>query len=625
MHPSSPVRFRRFLGRPAGFVAMAVLIGACASPPVPRTTDAQTNETTLHVLMTEPTYHGLDPQASYTYAQWELLRCCLVRSLMTYRGVPGIAGTQFVPDLAAAPPSVSSDGLVWTFRLRRGIHYAPPLAGMEVTAGDVVRALLRAGSPDPGYNPGTVYLPLIEGFGAYADGKADSIAGVSTPDDYTLQVRETRPDASIVHLFAMPFSAPIPQLPDRPDAVLGVADGHPFRSNFESLPTKVGYGPFLVATGPYMYEGAANLNPSSPPEEQIPATGFSPAWFAGGEFHGSITLVRNPSWNVATDPNRPATADRIEVRVAPAGEALFDELTGGSVDVSMGSEVPPGVLRRLRSSESTADRLIEATGSGTTHLAINVAQPPFDDVHVRRALALALDRPPLAASTSDGGTITSHLVPDPMEGSLLSSWNPFASPDDAGNLSAARTEMKASRYASRGRCSAPACKDVLVGIFFGDDRTVHALRAALTSLGISADFRDDLKCAPRQHVALCSIAWAVDYPDPGNVFVAFLWLDSAFGSGPSLVGVPPDDLRRWGYSVPRVPSVDQDYTRCAAELGVRSTMCWARLDQLLVGKVVAVIPFAVDETIRLQGTRVTSYSFDQAFGEPSLDRIVVST
>lgn len=60
--------------------------------------------------MTEPAYHGFDPQASYSQPQFELLRCCLVRTLMTYRGVPNFEGTQPVPDLATSPPSVSTDG-----------------------------------------------------------------------------------------------------------------------------------------------------------------------------------------------------------------------------------------------------------------------------------------------------------------------------------------------------------------------------------------------------------------------------------------------------------------------------------------------------------------------------------
>ena len=579
---------------------------------------------TLRVDMTQATFQGLDPQGSYTYGQWELLRCCLLRALMTYRGVPGTEGAQVVPDLAASPPTVSADGLVWTFHLRHGIHYAPPLENVEVTAADVVRALLRSGSSrDTGFNAGVAYLPLIERFQEYASGKAESIAGVSTPDAYTLQVKETRPDASILHLFALPFSAPIPPMPGRPDAILGVATDHPLDVDYNSVPSKPGYGPFLVATGPYMFEGSTALDPSAPPQQQEPVPGFKPAWFVKGDYRGSIAMVRNPSWDPATDPNRPAIADRIEINVAPAEQSMFDEFTGGSADVLLGDNPPANVVRRFRSSPSTAGDVVEFSGSQSDYIAINLAQPPFDDPHVRRALAFVLDRRALVASRYEYGTIASHLIPDPMEGSVLSSWNAFPSTNAEGDLLAARAEMDASKYGKNGKCAAAACSDVLVLLNGQEVETLRTLRAGLSSIGIRAVFQAKDCLDPRAHAALCEFGWAVDYPDPGNFFVPDLSSRIAGAPTPTLLGSTAEELRSWHYEVRRVPSIDGDYERCAAELGVRATLCWARLDQLLVGRIVGIIPFGVAQTIRLQGARVASYSVDQAFGEPSLDRIAL--
>ena len=575
--------------------------------------------------MTQPSYQGFDPQVSYTSPQWEVLRCCLLRTLMTYRGLPGSEGTKLYPDLAAAPPSVSSDGLTWTFRLKRGIHYAPPLEDVEIKAQDIVRALLRSGSPDVPFNAGVYYLTLVEGFDEYAAGEAESIAGVSTPDDYTLQIRETRPDASIVHLFAMAFSAPIPPQPGDPEATFGVAEGHPFEvdDSYEQAPTKIGYGPFLVASGPYMIEGAPEMDLTLPPEERTPAQGFTPAWSdVDEEIRGSLTLVRNPSWDRATDPNRAALPDRIEVVIQPADESLFDALTDGSVDVTLGRDHPPDVIDRLRSAGETAGLVVQTPGPASSYLAMNVAQPPFDDVHVRRALAFALDRSTLPAAPFDAGSVTSHLVPDPMEGSFLSAWDPFTSVGSEGNLEAARAEMDASRYGRKGRCAAPECDRVLLGLYAGESDP-RPIQAALESLGISSVVRELAPCAPEDHIALCMAGWQVDYPDAGNFFVPHLSGQLTPDQGASLLGASPEDLREWKYDVREVPSIDQDYSRCAAQVGIRATICWARLDQLLVGTLAAVIPLVIAQTVRIQGVRVTSYSMDQAFGEPSLDRIVV--
>ena len=66
----------------------------------------------------------------------ELLRCCLARTLLMPDDRPGHAGG-LVPDLASTMPVVSTDGLIWTFRLRSGLTYAPPLDHTPIVAADL--------------------------------------------------------------------------------------------------------------------------------------------------------------------------------------------------------------------------------------------------------------------------------------------------------------------------------------------------------------------------------------------------------------------------------------------------------------------------------------------------------
>jgi peptide/nickel transport system substrate-binding protein len=452
------------------------------------------------------------------------------------------------------------------------------------------------------------------------------------PDDFTLRVQETRPDASIVHIFAMPFTAPIPPLPTDPTATFGVATGHPFAFDYIHPPSEEGYGRFVVATGPYMFDGAPDLDLTLPPDQQVPISGFTPGGTYGEHFTpGQITFVRNPSWDRATDPNRPALADRIDISIVPPDSRPYHMLAAGSVDVVMGENPPTGLVEDYRSAEGLRGQLEETTGNATYFAKVNVAQPPFDDPHVRRALALALDRAALADQISEwagfDGSLTSHLVPDPMEGSLLASWDPFASMNDAGNEAAARSEMGLSRY--EGKCSDRACDDVVVVVEQGGQRTISTLREALARLGIQATFfgPEDTDCYdPAAHVGLCiGLGWRTDFPDAGNMFWPELSSGLDLGINASLVGSTPEQLRSWGYPSRHVPSIDGDYERCAAELGMRAEMCWARLDQRLVGQLVAIIPFLSRSAYRLKGASVLAYSLDQAFGEPSLDRIAATT
>src|SRR5439155_17731978 len=70
----------------------------------------------------DPQWAGEDPMS------YELARCCLLRTLLSYNGeATSGGGTVLRPDVASALPTVSTDGLTWTFHLKHGLHYAPPL------------------------------------------------------------------------------------------------------------------------------------------------------------------------------------------------------------------------------------------------------------------------------------------------------------------------------------------------------------------------------------------------------------------------------------------------------------------------------------------------------------------
>jgi hypothetical protein len=101
-------------------------------------------------------------------------------------------------------------------------------------------------------------------------------------------------------------------------------------------------------------------------------------------------------------------------------------------------------------------------------------------------------------------------------------------------------------------------------------------------------------------------------------------VSSAAGSSSTGLGLTPAQVRAAGYTRRTMPSVHADIARCAAALPTQAVPCWARLDQWLTDKVVAVVPFATLQSVRMFGANVTSASMDQATGEYSLDRMSVS-
>ncbi len=71
---------------------------------------------------------------------------------------------------------------------------------------------------------------------------------------------------------------------------------------------------------------------------------------------------------------------------------------------------------------------------------MNLTQPPFDDIHVRKAANLIMDKEGLrrAWGGEPKGQIANHIVPDAMFGGALEDYIPYPSEGDAGDEAAAR-------------------------------------------------------------------------------------------------------------------------------------------------------------------------------------------
>ena len=206
----------------------------------------------MNLAQTSDVNSAFDPQKEYYQVSWSYFKCCLLRTLLSTKPVPiDDGGGDLQPDLAAALPTVSDDGLTYTFTIKPGVMYSPPLQDVEVTAQDFIRALERESDPKASSGGYPFYYSVIEGFDDYGAGKADSISGLSAPDDHTLVVKLTEPAGDMTWRFTMPATAPIPPNPSDPKAVLGVADGH-----------TTNYGRFLVATRPVHVGGHARRSTS---------------------------------------------------------------------------------------------------------------------------------------------------------------------------------------------------------------------------------------------------------------------------------------------------------------------------------------------------------------------------
>ena len=90
---------------------------------------------------------SFDVSGEYLGAAWDLYSDLLVRTLVGYNHVAGPAGNEPVADLATELPKPTDGGLTYTFHLKDGIKFGPPLS-REITSKDILYAFERIANPD---------------------------------------------------------------------------------------------------------------------------------------------------------------------------------------------------------------------------------------------------------------------------------------------------------------------------------------------------------------------------------------------------------------------------------------------------------------------------------------------
>ena len=149
------------------------------------------------------TYQGepteLDPAIAWEVTSWSIERLTY-QTFLTYANEPGEAGTQLVPDLATEVPTaenggISADGKTYTFHLKQGVKFAPPV-DREITAADFKYSFERM-MVEP-LAPATFFYEGIVGATEFMDGKAKEISGYKVVDDYTVEITLKAPEGSFL-------------------------------------------------------------------------------------------------------------------------------------------------------------------------------------------------------------------------------------------------------------------------------------------------------------------------------------------------------------------------------------------------------------------------------------------
>jgi peptide/nickel transport system substrate-binding protein len=272
---------------------------------------------------------------------------------------------------------------------------------------------------------------------------------------------------------------------------------------------------------------------------------------------------------------------------------------------------------------------------------MNLTQPPWDDVHVRKAANLIMDKTALIRGWG-GPTVgepARHILPPTMSPPDLEDFDPYPSPDFSGDEEAAKAEMAQSKYDTDqdGTCDAPECKEVLniMGNTARDKAMVPVMEESLGKVGITLKTRniDDpyqFIFTPKEKTPMSGTAgWGKDYAD---AFTYYLYLFDGrvitpdFSYNEPLVGLTEAQAKEIGIDYPAggVPSVNQDIDDCIAiSDDEERTTCWGDLDKKIMEEVVPWIPWLWRNNTNIISESVSNWDFDQSVGLQAWQHVAV--
>ena len=144
-----------------------------------------------------------DPALSFYVPTWQIEYATCSR-LVNFPDAPAPAGSVLQPEIAAGLPTVSPDGLTYTFTLRDDYLFSPP-SGEKVTATHFKHAIDRLQNPMMN-SPARQFMT--------------DFAQVVAVNDDTLTITLDQPSGDLLARLTMPFFCPLPtSVPIEPDGI----------------------------------------------------------------------------------------------------------------------------------------------------------------------------------------------------------------------------------------------------------------------------------------------------------------------------------------------------------------------------------------------------------------------
>ncbi|MFF5894822.1 ABC transporter substrate-binding protein [Streptomyces argenteolus] len=469
---------RRVATAAAAALALAAGLAACAGPQDNGGSggDGASAEPaeggTLTVLNSNP-QQDFDPARLYTSGGGNV-PSLVFRTLTTRNRENGEAGAQVVPDLATDLGTPSKNATVWTYTLKDGLKYED---GTAITSADIKYGIERSFAAE--LSGGAPYLRdwLIGGAdyqGPYKDKKG--LNSIEVPDAKTIVFHLNKPEGEFPYLATQTQTTPVPRAKD----------------------TGTTYEEHPVSSGPYKVVSNEN----------------------DGE---RLVLERNPHWSAATDEERKAYPDRIDVRSGLDSAVINQRLSASqgadAAAVTTDTNLGPAELAKVSGDKELAARVGTGHFGYTNYIAFNPKVKPFDDPKVRQAIAYAVDRSSVinaAGGSSLAEPATTYLPNQKSFGHTPYDHFPAG---ETGNAAKARELLKEAGHPKGLKVTLTHSNDK---DFETGPEIATAIQAALKKAGITVelkglegnDYSDTIHSASEEPGFFLA-HWGADWPSGG--------------------------------------------------------------------------------------------------------------
>ncbi len=543
------------------FIIPAIFIGAvlfsCGSDDKPNSEEnaqtVSTNGGTFNLALSE-NIQGLDPVQVIDGFSFQVLG-------QIYEGLLKINEKDLnLEPLLAESWEIDETGKVYTFKIKKGVYFHDSKCfeggkGRELKSSDVVYSLKRASAKHENNYAYSQLKGKILGVDVFHDDEATSeIEGLKIIDDYTIQITLVKPYSNFLYSLAVINTAIVPQ------------------EAFEAE------NKCYIGTGPFKYVN---------------------------DIKNTTVLIRNQNYHQKDkEGNTLPYLDSVIVHYVKDSQKRLEMFEAGQLDVIVdlpSASIKDVVENQISDFEAKPPKYVLGRYPElvTSYLQLNTQSKPLDNVKVRKAIAMSVNKNNIVDVILNGeayGAANNGIVPPAVKGY-----------DYESVIGIEYNVEKAKQLLSEAGFANGENFPTLKLFNSGENQSLRValeiqkeLRAALNiNIEIvSVDFGEKLKAESEGRADMSIAAWLADYPTPDNflsitygAFVPSSLTESSYPNSSRYVNKEYDKLYDDAIS-----SIDE---------AKKNELC-LKAEQMMLNDA-PIIPLWYNENYRLLQTTISGY------------------